>query len=224
MHDIVVKISRTIANDERLRVLGYLIAHGECAPTKLTAELKLAPNVLSSHLAKLATAGLMTRRRSGSWSFCRAESPYREATLSGQMFAWLHGALADPAGTLKHCGLREVRNDLSAEAAAGELRRLLFRIATAFTDVRRVQLLLLLASGKPMAAETICKQLHMSVWALLRHADKLIRRGYLTAQTTNDITSYQLAQNFPTTLHASAWKIIERSLRKASLRTSRSPQ
>jgi DNA-binding MarR family transcriptional regulator len=219
MYEIIVRLTRTIANYDRLRMLSCLLADGESTPTRLAVHLKIAPNALSTHLAKLANAGLIKRRRSAAWSYCIAESPYAPSTLSGRVFGWLREVLAEPERTLENCGLHEVRNSLS-EKAAGEVHRLVFQAATAFTDLRRLQLLRRLASGEDVAVKTLCQDLHMSAWAVERHTDKLIRRGYLASRTTDNVRLYRFTKTFSTPIHEGLWEIIRWAWRKEPLRTS----
>ncbi|MBM4046114.1 MAG: transcriptional regulator [Planctomycetes bacterium] len=219
MDDVVVRITRTIANPERLQILSYLIAEGEKSPTDISHDLHIAPNALSGHLAKLATAGLIKRRRSGGWSYCVAESPYAESTLSGMMLAWLRAVLRKPAETLHHCGLHEVRNG-SAKEAQTALHKLIFEAATAFTDLRRLQILRYLARRGQVSAEQLKNDLSMSLWAVSRHTAKLIRRGYLTSAAAGEPILYRLAAKFKTPIHAKLFEIVRSTWVEKPLRTS----
>jgi DNA-binding MarR family transcriptional regulator len=192
---------------------------GETPPSELTRRLQIMPNALSTHLAKLGAVGLITRRRSGAWSYCSAESPYGSGTFSGMTLAWLREVLVQPQWTLQDCGLHEVRNS-SNSASIDQIYRLLFEAATAFTDLRRLQILRHLAHEGETAADTLRTQLHMSAWAVARHTDKLVRRGYLAARITDTAVFFGLAKTFQTPLHVRLWEIVNSTWQAAPLRTS----
>jgi DNA-binding MarR family transcriptional regulator len=217
--ELIVRLARTLACDERLRILAALIDAGEKPPSVLADELKLLPSALSAHLTKLATAGLIQRRHSGGWSYCVAKSPYNESTLSGRTLAWLRDLLNHPQAVLERCGLREVRN-ISAAQAQAHLHRVLFDAATAFTDLRRLQILRWVAVHGEASLETLCGELKMSVWAAGRQTDKLVRRGYLCRSGRDGETVFRLAPRFKTPLHAALWKIVQASWAANRLRTS----
>jgi DNA-binding MarR family transcriptional regulator len=120
---------------------------------------------------------------------------------------------------LRACGLHEVRNP-SKSAIADHVDRFLFEAATAFTDLRRLQILRYLAREGVTTSDTLRTQLRMSAWAVHRHTDKLIRRGYLTAQITDDAVLYRLTDTFKTPLHARLWEIIQSAWETNGLRTS----
>jgi DNA-binding transcriptional ArsR family regulator len=186
MDEIVMRLARALASFERLQILSRLAAAGERSPTRLGRELQMSLNSLSGHLAKLATAGLMKRRRSGRWSYCVAESPYSPSTLSGMTVAWLRKMLSAPKRTLQDCGDEEVHR-LSAEEAQTRVHKLVFEAATAFTDLRRLQILRRLGAGREATAEALSKELSMSERAARRHTNKLVRRRYLSTASPRDL-------------------------------------
>lgn len=220
MDEIIVRLARTLACHKRLRILSVLITDGETPPTALAGQLHLGPSTLSAHLAKLTAAGLITRRRSGGWSYCVAESPYPPATLSGMTAAWLRDLLAHPPPpTLPHASSDNVR-PLPPSEAAQQLRIVLFEAATAFTDLRRLQILRYLARSPGATGETLCDRLHMSPWALSRHTEKLLRRGYIEAQTTADGFLFRPAKHFRTSMHERLFQIVSSHWAPPPLRTS----
>ena len=185
MDEIVIRLARALASFVRLQVLSRLVAAGETSPTRLGRELQMSLNSLSGHFAKLAAAGLIKRRRSGRWSYCVGDSPYNPATLSGRMVAWLRGVLAMPKQTLRDCGDKEAHR-LSVEEAQTRVHRFVFEAATAFTDLRRIQILRFLATGAEVTAQRMSKKLSMSAAAVSRHTNKLMRRGYLSTAASLD--------------------------------------
>ena len=144
MDEIVVRIARAIACVARLRILSHLVRDGETAPTAMAKELRMPLNVMSTHLKLLSAVGLVCRRRSGVWHHCKAESPYSETAVSGAVMSWLREVLRAPGRTLKHCRLREVCNDSPAQIERA-VHEVVFDAATAFTNVRRIQILRRLA-------------------------------------------------------------------------------
>ena len=219
MDEIIVRLARTLACEERLRVLSQLIARGEITPTDLGRRLQIAPNALSAHLARLTSVGLMSRRRSGARVHCVARSPYDASTLSGMTFAWLRTMLRDAAApTRRRCGRLDRRRRRSRPTA--EIHARVFDAATAFTDVRRLELLRFLRRTEQASATTLCQQLRMSRWALDRHTAKLIRRCYLVSEATDEDVIYRLAGSFKTTVHERLWKIVCAAWDRAQLRTS----
>jgi DNA-binding transcriptional ArsR family regulator len=219
MDEIIIRMARTLACLERLRILSYLVAEGEAPPSEMSRRLRITPNALSMHLARLTAVGLIKRRRSGAWSYCAAESPYGPGTLSGMTLEWLKRILTEPVQTLQNCGLHEVRN-LSARECAKQLHRLIFEVATAFTDLRRLQILRLLAQEGEVEAHTLGERLQMSGWAVARHMSKLERRGYLCSRTAEESAFCALAKTFKTPVHARFWEIVKTAQKMTQLRTS----
>ena len=179
----------------------------EKAPPVLGGELGMGRHVVSSPLRLLTAAGLLPRRRSGAWAYCIAASPYSDDTLSGALSTWLRQVLCDPTRTQEDCRVRELCN-LSEPEAERVLRELLFEAATAFTNVRRLQLLRLLTERGELTVEAITEKLHMSEHALSRHAAKLLRRGYLAARRVGHCVVYQLPEEFKTPIHARWMEIV----------------
>ena len=207
MDEIVVRIARAIACVARLRILSHLVRTGETAPTAMAKELRMPLNVLSTHLKLLSGVGLLCRRRSGVWHHCKAESPYTESALSGAVMSWLREALRTPARTLKHCRLREVCNAEPTQAERA-LHDVVFDAATAFTNVRRIQILRRLASRDAVTARTLSQELSMSEAAVCRHTSKLARRGYVDAGPAGRGLAYTLAPKFKTPVHERLFDIV----------------
>jgi len=210
MDEIIVRIARAVANRRRLHILSRLAREGEKTPTDLKQELNVPINVLSAHLTKLATAGLIQRRRSGASCYCTAKSPFGNQTLSGKMTTWIRGVLREPADVLDNCGLREVRN-LSARDIDDRLVDIIFDAATAFTDLRRLQILRWLTVHEEATVESFRKELKMSEFAVSRHISKLKRRGYVIADVSGRRQDYRLASRFKTPVHGKMWQIVRKA-------------
>ena len=208
MYEIIVRVMRVVASMPRLRILSYLVRTGETPPTVLARELGISLDLVSAHLRRLVAVGLIQRRRSGAWSFCVAQSPYGEGTLSNSVTSWLRKTLRNPRRSLKHSGVGQVRN-ATPESLDDQLHALVFEAATAFTDVRRLQILHRLSQGDAVLLRTIKEELRMSGPALHRHMDKLSRRGYVEPSAAGRSLTYRLASEFRTPLHGRLLEIVQ---------------
>ncbi len=207
MDELIVRVMRTVASTTRLRILSHLMRRGEMLPSKVARDLRMARPLLSVHLARLAFAGLLKRRRSGTWCFCCAQSPYGDETLSGQVMAWLRSALGHGDEGTAGAAPRHGRRSLAA-APLPESHRLVFHAATAFTHPRRIQILRRLAAGKALDVPSLTRELGMSETALSRHLEKLIRRGYIRALPPRRGASYELVRAGKTELHGRLLAIV----------------
>jgi len=209
MDEITVAVARAVACRTRLRILSHLSHVEELTPTRLARELGISLELLCTHLRRLAFTGLLTRRRSATWCYCRPESAYGSRTLSGGLALWLYATLSDPAGSLKKAGCQPK----GAVAAGGEekvLHRVIFEAATAFTHPRRLQLLRRLRSG-PAEVVTLTSELRMSESALSRHAGKLLRRGYIEVERHGRLVRYRTARKPKTPIHARWLELVARA-------------
>jgi DNA-binding transcriptional ArsR family regulator len=204
--ELIVRLMRTVANEERLKILSLLFREGEMAPSQIADKLRILDSGLSAHLAKLATAGLMLRRRSGGWMYCSAGSPYADSTLSGKTATWLKKTLMGSEETKKNFGLHEVRN-----YPDDPLHAVVFDAATAFTDVRRLQILEHLALKGATGVNELSDILKMSLSAARRQTDKLVRRGFITQQGSGEAAPYSISKAFKTSAHAELWEIVRGS-------------
>ena len=69
--DVLLQGMRAAAEPTRLRLLA-LCAHGELTVTELTQILGQSQPRVSRHVGILSAAGLVERRKEGSWVFLRA--------------------------------------------------------------------------------------------------------------------------------------------------------
>ena len=207
MEEIIVRVARAIACLTRLRVLSCLAKALEKTPTQLSRELGIPINVVSTHLRILTSNGLIERRRSGPWCFCSANSPYRDEAISGAVTSWLRRLLASPAVSSPG-GLPDEPNPSPPAEAEERLHALIFEAATAFTNVRRVQLLKLLSQREEADVGTLVKELRMSEHAVSRHARKLIRRGYVQSRPQGGRLLYRLARKPKSAIHAKLLAIV----------------
>jgi len=207
MDEIIVRVARTVACHTRLRILSALAREGECPPSRLAGALGQGRDSISVHLKHLVTAGLIQRRRSGVWCYGVAASPYTEQAFSGRVAVWLYGLLRDPAAALRACGQTPARKSTREETNCA-LHAVLFNAFTAFTNVRRLQLLRRLRQHGPATAEDLSAVLSMSPPALCRHTTKLVHRGYLRTDALGRAIIYRLAENAQSPVHAKLLKLV----------------
>lgn len=207
MDEIIVRVLRSIACLPRLRVLSRLAETKEMTPSALAAKLGMNADVVSAHLQRLASDGLLLRRRSGVWCYCTAKSPYSDKAFSGKLTTWLVGLLRDPQAAVEHSIPGQVCTS-SREDAETALHELIVEAVTAFTHLRRLQILWRLLEGDAVSPQSLCEELHMSEPAVSRHTGKLLRRGYLERSRQGRLVRYRLSPECKTPLHAELLSII----------------
>jgi DNA-binding MarR family transcriptional regulator len=217
MDELIVRVLRTVACFTRLRILSRLSAK-DTAPTTLARDLGLSVDLVCSHLARLSSVGLVRRRRSGLHCYCSAGSPYSDSALSGQIAGWVHEALRGAAPGAPAPG-RSARRRAKTADTSPDASDLLFDAATAFTNVRRLQIMRRLAKGEPADAPTLARELRMSAAAVGRHLSKLIRRGFVRSSSHKGRMLYQLVPNPRTPLHARLLAIVSAYWSTQRLRT-----
>jgi len=208
MNEIIVRVARAIASRPRLRILSWLAQHDEGAPTTLAAEFRVPLSAISTDLRILSTAGVIRGRRSGARCFYEFRSPYKNQTFSGSLSGWLRGLLKQDDKGQDNRGLQEVR-DCSAGPHGDSPHKMIFEAATAFTDLRRLQILRYLGTSTECSVEDLVNDLHMSPDAAGRHIAKLRRRGFVSVERRGDRTlSFHLALKQKTPIHARIYEII----------------
>ena len=206
MDELIVRLARTIACMPRLGLLSAIGRADEISPSELARQLGMSRHLVSAHLLRLSAVALIQRRRSGAWHYCRAGSPYRAQTLSGELASWLQAVLGGAKGPQEDLGVQQLR-DPPGEDLADPPRVLVFDAATAFRSVRRLQILRYV-SGTPASSATLCGELHMSHAAAARHLGKLVGRGFVVAGRSRRRAVYRLATAFATAVHARLFEII----------------
>ncbi len=104
-----------------------------------------------------------------------------------------------------------------------EVHETVFEAATAFTNVRRIQILRLLTSRESVTVRMLTEELRMSEPAVGRHMDKLMRRGYVEAGPAGRFLTYELAPGFKTPIPARMFEIVRAQWRTTEIRRSRTP-
>ncbi|MBM3861185.1 MAG: helix-turn-helix domain-containing protein [Verrucomicrobia bacterium] len=221
MYDIIIRLSRAIASRPRLRILSYLAQAGETTPTQLQRELRLPLNVLSAHLRTLCSVGLITSRRSAARCYYDFRSPYPAGTISGDTSSWLKALLRK--GAEGHANSIHQPQGGHAPARLPSLHAVIFEAATAFTDLRRLQMLGYLEAHEWATGKELGEQLKMSGVAVGRQTAKLCRRGILSMRREGRSGFvFALAAQPKTAIHGQMLQMVRTTL-KTKLRTSRSP-
>ena len=83
-----------------------------------------------------------------------------------------------------------------------------FEAATAFANVRRLQILRWLVDGGEAQVDALTEKLRMSESAATRHMAKLSRRGYVRASRVGRELVYRLAPRSKTPIHTTLFRIV----------------
>lgn len=145
---------RVLACETRLEMLRLLFEKGELCVSDMAAQTGVSAHNASTQLRALNARGLITPRRENQKVIYRAEA---NEELS-----------AAPAL------LKEVRAAFDKKTRA----KTIFRICTAFTHQRRIELVRTLTSG-PQDTGELLEKTGMSTSALWGHLDKLSSRGFV---------------------------------------------
>jgi ArsR family transcriptional regulator len=78
-HIVVLK---TLADPTRLKLLKLILAEELCV-CEVQELLQISQPAVSQHIAKLKTAGLVTERRAGMWTYYRGDSERLQKALAG---------------------------------------------------------------------------------------------------------------------------------------------
>ncbi len=146
---------RTLANRVRLRMLGVLLRHDEMAVSAVARAVGVSDVVASQELRALGARGLLTARRDGLWVFYRV-SPDPSIRGTTELLSALRRAFSE--------------RTQPAEAV--------FRLTTAFTHPRRIEIVRFLSDGA-MSREVLSRSTAIGRRALERHLAKLARRGFV---------------------------------------------
>jgi len=145
---------RVLANRTRLRMLSLLFREPGLTVSRVAQRVEAELPVASQYLRALESRGLLMARRRGRWVY------YQPPTARAGGFA------APLVAALR----LQFRRDSQSEEP-------IFKLATAFTHPRRIEIFRALGSG----AQTF-KRLQgatsVSGWTLRRHLNKLERRGF----------------------------------------------
>ena len=213
MLETITTLCRTLASEPRLRILYVLTREQELHASEIATRARLSASGVSCHVRRLVSTGLLARRRSGARVFCQV--PGRGHDGIGAQTADLvcracrdvgWGTSGWDEGTLIH-----LSPSMSEQTGLPVARALdvLFDAATSFGNVRRLQLVRLLAQQGPCLEGQIVAQLKMSSIACRRHIDKLSRRGVVHRQGGD---GWRLSKSQRTPVHAALAKLVLRWL------------
>lgn len=156
---------RVLANRTRLRLLDLLLKEPGLTVSAAAQRLDLTLPVASQSLRALEARGLLMARRSGRW--VRYQPPVEDA--------------AGPAALL----MSALRLAFQREARPDEK---IFKLATAFTHPRRIEVFRLL---KEQARDfrQLKTTTRLSGWALRRHLRKLEARGFVAHRQSHYVAA-----------------------------------
>jgi len=183
MLETITTVCRAIASDARLLILHELASEQELEAVEIARRTGLTPDDVCHHTQRLRAAALVGHRRSGPRVFCRLTAATRDE-WGPRAAVLVRRACRDPEWATSGWGEDQLVHLLPDTArrvglAAARAFDVMFDAATAFGNVRRLQLVSLLLEAGPCGEEHIVQELSMSRAACWRHADKLLRRGVL---------------------------------------------
>jgi len=174
---------RAVASDRRLIMLCRLVESPELAASELARRAGLPVGNASTHLKVLSASGLVERRRSGARIYYRLAG---DRPGGGPLLpvALVRRAVEDPTRVARGWdeeGIVHLRPETVATVGEVLARALdvMFDATTAFTNVRRLQIIRLLVQERECGRVEVVGRLKMSPLACSRHLDKLARRGYV---------------------------------------------
>jgi DNA-binding transcriptional ArsR family regulator len=85
----LLAITKALADQNRVRIVCALVAHGELCVCQLQTLLGLAPSSTSKHLSLLAGAGLLVSRKQGRWAYYSVAARGDLPEEAGLVLDWL---------------------------------------------------------------------------------------------------------------------------------------
>jgi len=209
MLERIAVICRGIASENRLLILYHLHLQRELPASEIARRAGISRDLASNHLKLLTNLALLHPRRSGAYIYYRLSSARSRAGtfaplgLIRRAFRDLDWAMNgwNEAGTL-HLSPR------IAETSPQDVTRtfdVVFDAATAFSNVRRLQILRYLTRTAEASSKELQRALNMSANAVSRHLDKLLRRGYVSSGGEN---RWSLSREPKTRFHAKLLELV----------------
>jgi len=212
MLEAIVASCRAIASEPNLLILYHLSQEPELSAGVIAQRAAMLPSVASTHLGCLASRDLIRCRRSGARAYYRIASSAEGAQWPTPA-PLMCRAFGDPDWATRGWDEGDtVHVQRLADAVAEGILvvcDVIFDAATAFANVRRLQIIRYVAKHGPCTNETLRNQLRMSSRACWRHIDKLARRGYVAAAAGG----WQLVRRGRTPLHRELLASVMRGLR-----------
>lgn len=148
---------RALANDTRLRMFQYLLKHPNQTVSEVAAAMHLSISIASQYLRALNARGLLcAQRHAGFVRYAVAPDP----------------AVPETRGLVM--ALRE-----SLCKGTRQERAVVFRILTAFTHPRRVEIMAVLHTFPACTVRELARQARIPRTSLERHLKKLESRGFV---------------------------------------------
>lgn len=209
MLETTAAVCRAIASEPKLLLLHQLALHGELDAVELASRTDLAAGGVSRHIQRLSGLGLVERRRSGAHVFCRLACS-EQHDFGASAAALLLRVWRDPRWATSGWdeeGILHLQPNMLGHVNQQVARALdvVFDAATAFGNVRRLQLLRLVVRAGSCTDERIVAELKMSPVACWRHTDKLVRRGVLRRQGA---AGWALSEGQRTPVHAALLSLV----------------
>jgi DNA-binding transcriptional ArsR family regulator len=210
--EAIAATCRCLACDVRLRIIHSLCHEEELAATTLAQRVGVSVELGAHHLRRLMSCSLIQPRRSGRHVYYTllptAAPPDRFAPVG-----LLRRAFRDLRWTTEGWDAKELVHLAPPRAPlpGDDLLRamdVVFDAATAFAQVRRLQLVRFLTQQPKPTLESLTQPLSMSPQACWRHLDKLFRRGYVRREGRG---AWALSPRGRTRFHHALLAEVERS-------------
>jgi len=203
---------RALASDVRLAILYQLSRQQELAASKIADRVSISRGLTAHHLRRLTACALIQPRRSSRYIYYRLRTdppaPGRFSPAPLVHRAFLHVGWATK-------GWREEKmihvtspQALLLPEDVVRMMDVVFDAATAFANVRRLQLLRFLHGHGAGSVGTLRAQLSMSPQACWRHLDKLRRRGYVRSHGRG---AWSLSRKASTRFHSALFAEVTRT-------------
>jgi len=216
-YEQIVLTFRTLADRNRICILLLLAHHAELSASEIAEKLHLSRPNASFHLKMLCASGLVFRRRCGTWIF--------HSLRSAEQAGWLSSLAAAIREGVRNSGVKQLREYRDfGQQNAQRLVESLFRVATAFTSLRRLLLINHLRDSPAKALQDLLNAVPMSDQALSRHLTKLTNRGYLRSDSRSKEEKLRIPATFESRIQARVLSVVFQALRSGSSSDSAGPR
>ena len=90
-----MNITKTLADENRIRILMALHANDELCVCNINALLELAPSTVSNHLFLLKNARLVKARKAGRWIYYRLNRDQETPEMVTQALEWVVNSVSN---------------------------------------------------------------------------------------------------------------------------------
>lgn len=212
----VLAIARALACQARLNILRVLVMEGELPASRIADACHMTRPVASKHLRALAAPNILVPRRSGPrilYDYSQAPRVSLGTRVNGAVIR----AFEDPRWALRGRAEKRIGHVAIEQLPPIPKRTLhtmdvIFDAASAFANIRRLQILQRLIAGEGLTLVDIQRQLHMSNAAATRHVQKLRRRGYVCRGEDEHTLGLVLCKSFSSQFHEALLSVIKPAL------------